>query len=839
MKEFLEKYMNKIPNLLKNLRINKKNIGNTSGGLDLYMNLLKIAILLKENKNVFGDLNINMDEDIYNILNSSDYININLIKKFPKIYEHYLDLYIKSLIYQLNSQNISNAAKTKLFINLSLIGNTRKLKEEEEEIFFKLINDENFIPEISTANGALKNSDKVIINLNSENNNNLFNFDYKLKDDEETNEKKILDLVQYNFIFKTNLSKENIKLNNLKVFILCINEDEYTKDKNHKKEIIIKEYSKEDLSSFELNSQTPINLDHKIFMKYKKGKIYLTQVEFSLEKKENIIYKIDLPINLNKMIFITNLNKKVLDIKIPKEKLTVGINQFNKFEIEINKEEIDEVQISQFKMSFMTIPSYYKKLVPNTSMKALLTTKAPTTSNKAYSAKVAEQIFGAPKTEKKQESFIGLMPSEKPSSQNLMNKTVIGSNNSQSSMQNFLYKTQSENKQNVNINNANKTQMFINTKAISTPNQSQNTPTPIPNEIIQVQMPPPIFYYYNEENNSLDNIEKNYEKEYNDIESKLKEGKNKFGVLLKFSLTGQYEIKLNISYSIRHRDIEDYIWFSQEEILKFIVIEPFKLTTEKDSSNLVRKAKIVGENKEEKTTEFFADQKVQMNIILTNQLNENIIIKDIIINLNQELLGEKNKDIIIKSPTKEIIDSDTLPIEIKNQILQIIKMADYNIPFETKFNSEFRGSIGNFILKWTTPSLLNWENGAGEIINENVIEFPEVSINSQRLKFEYNTFTNENNEVMLNINLANVTNDSIKILFIIENGKEVNFIVSGVTKQVHNIKANENVNLIFRLIPIIRNEELKLPTIKICEMSFDSIEKICSNYYFLDKIYII
>ena len=107
------------------------------------------------------------------------------------------------------------------------------------------------------------------------------------------------------------------------------------------------------------------------------------------------------------------------------------------------------------------------------------------------------------------------------------------------------------------------------------------------------------------------------------------------------------------------------------------------------------------------------------------------------------------------------------------------------------------------------------------------------------MKFEYNTFTNENNEILLNINITNVTDDNIKILFIIENGKEIDFIVSGVTKQVHNIKAKEIVNLIFRLIPLIRNEELKLPTIKICEMNFDSLEKICSNYYFLDKQYII
>ena len=543
------------------------------------------------------------------------------------------------------------------------------------------------------------------------------------------------------------------------------------------------------------------------------------------------------------MIFITNLNKKVLDIKIPKEKLTVGLNQFNKFDVEVKKEEIDEVQISQFKMSFISIPSYYKKSVPNTSMKALLSTKNPSsnikTGGQTYSSKVTEQIFGLPKTEKKMESLIGLIPSsEKSGIQS--SKTL---NLSQSSMQNFLYKNPNENKQNLNNSNNNnsntKTPMFpsSSTKTISTPIQNQQSH--IPSEIIQVPMPSPVFYFYNEENNSLDNCEKNLEKEFNNFESRIKEGKNKFGVLLKFSLAGQYEIKLNISYSIRHRDIEDYIWFTQEETLKFIVIEPFKLSTEVDSSNFVRRTKIISEKKEEKLTEYFTEQKVKMNIILTNQLNEDIIIKDIIIKLNEEILGEKNKEIKIKCPTKDIIDSQSLPLEIKNQILKIIKMADYDIPFETNFNGEFRGSVGKLILKWTTPSLLNYESGNLEINNENIIDFPDVYITSPRLKFCYNTFNNENNDVILNINIANVTDKNIKILFIIESGKEIEFIVSGVTKQVHDIKANEIKNLIFRLIPLIRNEELKLPTIKIMEMNFDSFEKICSYYYFLDKIYTI
>ena len=37
----------------------------------------------------------------------------------------------------------------------------------------------------------------------------------------------------------------------------------------------LSDYTKEELSSFDLNAESPLNLDHKIFMKYKKGKICL------------------------------------------------------------------------------------------------------------------------------------------------------------------------------------------------------------------------------------------------------------------------------------------------------------------------------------------------------------------------------------------------------------------------------------------------------------------------------------------------------------------------------------------------------------------------------------
>ena len=860
LNELYNEYLSKAINLLKNLSNNNLVKNNFDGGIELYLNMLKILLLTndedKEN-NVFSNANLKMNENLFKILDSFPNLNLNNIRKFPKIYSHYLELNNNSLIYNMQNPDITNYSKTKLFINLSLLANLRKLNENEENIFFQLINDENFIPvdnnEKKTETGE---PTPIVIKLDKEKNNDngIINFEFNIKNDEDCHEKKILDLVEYDFQIKTSLSKENLKLNSVKIYFQCVNEDtSVINEKKLKREIIIREYKKDELDNFDLNSNSCINLEHKLFMKYKKGKIYLTQVEFTLCKKENIIYKIELPNDLNKMIFITNLNKKVLNINIPKEKFTVGVNQLNRFEVEVNKEGLDEVQISQFKMSFLSIPSYYKKTVPNTSMKALLNTKS--TSSKPSSnvqSNISQQIFGLPKNDKKSQNqkpdkSMSIMPPDRSSipnskismnnnnTNNLRNSGLILVN--QSSMQNFFYNSPKD-KQNIPLQNTNKSQMFP-SSTISVGSTPTQTPTSnLPSEKIQVALPSPEFYFYNEENNSLEKTEKSYEKEYNDFESLLKK-RNKYGVLIKFVQAGQYEIKLSINYSIRHRDIEDYFEFNQEETLKFIVIDPFRFCNEVNSNNFLTITKMKEDKTETKITEFLTNKNIQLNLILTNQLNEDIIIKDIIIKLDQEKLNEKNKNIEVRSSIKDIIDSKTLPNQIKNQILKIIKTADYSIPFETKFNDKFQGSIGKILLKWSTSSLLEYQCGDLSLVNENYFDFPYIVISPTELNYEYDTIVNDNKDVLFNIKVANVSDKCRKVIFMIENGDDINFIVSGLTRQIHSIKAKEILNVVFRLIPLVHNVELKLPKIKICEMSYTSQEKFCSNYYYPEKINIL
>ena len=52
-------------------------------------------------------------------------------------------------------------------------------------------------------------------------------------------------------------------------------------------------------------------------------------------------------------------------------------------------------------MNFMSIPSYYKKVVPNTSMKALLNTKSTQPKpSAALQSNISQQIFGLPNNKK-------------------------------------------------------------------------------------------------------------------------------------------------------------------------------------------------------------------------------------------------------------------------------------------------------------------------------------------------------------------------------------------------------------------------------------------------------
>ena len=328
-------------------------------GLDVYINMLKITSLIKEK---FNFNNINNFFDIPDIINTiSDIYNCifeksTRIKKFPKVYLHIIQLYTDSLIYRMNKDknlpinSFNDGDKINLFINLSKLMNIKKLNENEEKIFFNLLNDE-------------KLSSKATIDLDynfNKNGNGIF-FEYNIKDINTSQYKKILDIAEYKFDFYTTLSQEKIKFNNIKCYYECIPDVIKIKSrKNNNNQIIniIKEFTKEDLSKFDFDINSPLNLENKILIKHPKSKLILSKIEFSFVKKENILYIINIPkIELSKTIFITNLNKNVLNFKFPSKNYISGVNQLFKLEYEVCKDpEIENnsnIKVSNYKIKYI------------------------------------------------------------------------------------------------------------------------------------------------------------------------------------------------------------------------------------------------------------------------------------------------------------------------------------------------------------------------------------------------------------------------------------------------------------------------------------------------------
>ena len=383
------------------------------------------------------------------------------------------------------------------------------------------------------------------------------------------------------------------------------------------------------------------------------------------------------------------------------------------------------------------------------------------------------------------------------------------------------------------------------------PNREQSLPIINPllmqkNE--EKELPFPEFYIYDEENKKVIKSEKEITKNNDNIEELLKEKKNLFSVLLKFVHKGIYNIKFIISYKLKRKDILDEYEVSQENILKFESIEPFNCTYEINSANFFSIMKENTGKENIKINKYLTNEKIYFNFILANKLRENIIIKNIEIELDKDKLTGKNENLEVNSNLLEVMALPEINQDMKNNILTILSNGEYCIPFDTEFYGEFKGKIGKIKIKWTTPSLneyeQNLENNSENniiLINENKIDFPFIMVNNLELDYKYEINMNEKKEILLDITVENNTKKNKKIIFFIEKGNEINFMISGKIKQSKNIRGGENIHFKYILIPL-KFGELKLPSLKIWEMSLNinsKDKKLCSHYYFPQKIKVI
>ena len=746
----------------KKKNIDKKN--DTLQGIIIYIYLLKIIGLFGtlNNENIFETNDIN---DFY----SKSIYNSEKIKKFPKVYMHFIEQYINSLQYKLNEEkqvndiSKNNYYQTEIFINLSLLGNLTKLDSDKESLFFKLLNDKQFIPFHKNKN------EKIIIKLQYYNKNNIsiiqyndlaFGFNYVVKNINKYQKRKLLDIIEYEFQFRSSLNQEKIKFNYIQLYFEYINEEKNIKER------IIKEFTKEQLNCYELGLNSDVNITQKLIIKNKKGKILFNKLIFSFDKKETIYYSIDIPYELNKTIFIKDIDTKVLDIYYPKQMITVGLNQFYYFEYKIKKENIQNIKITDYIHIFQ--------------------------SEKMNKDNLISQIG-----DKFDESNINNIKNNKPENLNLESIEKSNEKNNKDSLINFIFGESSERR------------LF---------NDKEDNCTPI-------------FYYFDEEKNEIKESQKNFDYVYIDFENRLKEGKNKYDILIKFSNYGLYKIKLNIKYFVEHEEVEGKINFCHEKIFYFKVIDPMLMTSKIDSNNYLLYNDIENHTK---SKVYLTDTDINMKLIFNDLLEEDIIIKDIIINLKEY------KKLEIHSTLKDIIDCSDIDENTKEQILLILRSNNYIIPYNVKFFESFNGSLGKIKLIWTTKSLIQFENNKNIttknllLKNENEYDLPNMDINKINIKFDYKYTIKNDNEIYINVEITNKTSQNKKLTVKIINSEDNSYIISGTTKMLINLKEKETKRIKVKLIALQKGD-IKLPDILIKEKDYNGHQISC-NYFSPEKI---
>ena len=883
-------------NNIQNIQ-NKQNIlkENDMKGLEIYLNTLRLYTykvgIEQSELYKYPDIN-NTIFEIYKGFDKS--LNI---KKFPKIYVNFLNKFSENLIFQMENikegEKFDNIKKTSLFKTLSILAGIKLLNEKEEDIFNQLLNDEEFVPikyqinnlqenfllqnnnnsneetpnpdTLETKNeqgdekdediekkidkNYIKYDDFIIININNykkiyNNINGSFSYEYNIKDIEKSQERNILDLVEYEFKISTKLEKVKFKFDNIKIFFICINEETNEVGKKSKKEIIMKEYKKEELLNYELSKDNPLILEHKIFLKYKKGKIYASKIFATLSQKKNVIYLIEIPNEFKKVIFIKNLSKNVLNFNY-KKNFKVGRNQYNPFVLNVTKEKIDEVEIKDLKIEFETIPSFVYK--ENASMIPIKKEKIPSGREESASEQLdnysSSSLKFGQRTEKEKtlrelcnnceeiesvkRSSIG------PSMMKQLTKKISASNLDYSS----VFNTNNNNNINNNTNNTNNTNNYICEKNNSVSINSPSLGSRITNFDKKRMLPEPEFFIYNPNENKLDKYLDKIEINYHNFETLLNKGINKYSTLLRFIKEGSYKIKFSIVYYIRHKEIEDYIEYKEESLLDFNVVKPFISKNEITTNNYIIFEQKLGkkQNKENENRIYLTNSKIDISFIFSNKIEEDIQIKDIIF--------EKNNDIslnYINSYLKDLIHSYDLDEEEKKEILVIKKNSSYTVPFETEFKNGFFGSLGKISIIWNTKQMESFEDGKLNLLNKDEFDFPEIDVRPLDYEYNYKTEITENNEILLDITIKNISNKSKQIIVSILNNEENdnNFIIIGMPRQIYIIREMEVININYTLIPTGRGE-FKYPFINIVEKDLLTREKIYSNYYYSDKLAII
>ena len=313
---------------------------------------------------------------------------------------------------------------------------------------------------------------------------------------------------------------------------------------------------------------------------------------------------------------------------------------------------------------------------------------------------------------------------------------------------------------------------------------------------------------------------------------------NKISFLIRFLENGDYQIKINIIYRLLKKELkDDYFDVIENFIIDFKVVQPFSIRYETFSNVYMS---ISGKQA------FPIKKNIKYNLILTNNLDDDFILKEAKICLNNELNNVINIDNSYIDSLLELNKENEEKNNYENEyLITILKSSDYCIPFNIIFLKEFQGNFGNFNIKWTSKLLNNFiKKNKINIYNENIFKLPFTYIKDFDLEINYNNNILNTNLVDYNIYIKNNSNKVKKILFLMENNNDIQFYKNGRNRRNLILKPFEKTNLNFNLYAKNKGS-LKLPSFKIFDLfimktNFDKKEpheeKLYSIYYLPNNI---
>jgi hypothetical protein len=297
----LTENLNKAERLYSTHMITPKENSNGITSMTIFFNILSILYNESYSKN----------SEKLKIL-YKNFISCPNLNKFPLLYLKYLQEYNQILLNENCSDNIGI-----ILNNLCLIANYRNLTQDEEELFFKIIQEQS---------GEVKQ--KQILQKNSK----IISFDFSVSN----NTPKIFEIIEYQFNFKTELNLNSLKIKSIN---LIFNNQERNKA-----------YFE---NQFELSKENQINLSYKILIKDSDKHLKLKTLRFELltNTEQSIYLEIFVKSDKEKTIQIKDSSLNVLDFKYPKN-ISIGVGQYYNFECQIFKND-DSLEVENVILQFV------------------------------------------------------------------------------------------------------------------------------------------------------------------------------------------------------------------------------------------------------------------------------------------------------------------------------------------------------------------------------------------------------------------------------------------------------------------------------------------------------